>query len=369
MSHTLWFYVVGAIALSSGLWHFTKRYERSLITSILGCVILCAASFAGFQIAVGSMTDDIEILNGEVLAKERIHDKYDQSYECNCTTTGSGSSARKTCGTCYETHYTVEWKITANVETWTIDKLDSTSTSVYHEPNPHQYNIINVGDPFSSRHSYTNYLQAVPDNVISVVRPALQNQFKFLIPTYPDSLNDHHQASHFVSPGFSFDDAQQWEDELKNTLKRLGPAKQANIIVVVAKTSDTAYVEALKSAWQGANKNDVVVVIGSSKAPTIDFVRVITWAKSATFKRELEETLLTQGSINRQQVITTISSKISQSFERRHMKDFEYLQETIDPPAYMLVLIALAMIAIAAYLYGHIIGVFDGFYSIFFRSF
>jgi len=321
------------------------------IAAYVGVAVLVVC--AGFFISKGAKTWDTEIWNGQVTSKDRAEGSYVRSYDCMCVShTDSKGNTTTTCQTCYEDHYTVKWTCNSTVGSYTIKALDETSRRVYMTPDPHRYRIIEKGDPAAAPHRYTNYVQAVPESLFTPAAKDLKLKFKGLLPKYPDSVYDFYKIDRFITPGYAVNDAAQWNQDISLALRERGPKKQVNAIIVVAKTDDPNYEYALRDAWEGANKNDVVLLIGSANFPKIDFVRVLSWTKNEDFKVELRDAVMDKGTIDRS-IVPLMMAQIDKNFERRHMKEFEYLEGEIDPPMWLnLTLIALVFIgAIGMYIF------------------
>lgn len=310
-----------------------------------GMMIVGLAFFASHSSAV----DDIEIWSGVVTAKQRVHDTYEKPYDCRCRTVTSGSGQNKTsrreCDTCYETRYTVKWTCDTTIGGFTLGSEDSAWRSVYNTPNPQRWTQVVIGEPAAKTHTYTNYIQAVPETLFKPISTAQAAKFAPLIPAYPDKIYDIYKIDRFVSPGFSFVDAANWNADISNLLITRGPKKQANLVVVAVKTDDPMYMYALRDAWQGANKNDIVLIMGSLDGQKIEWVDVISWTKSEIFKVELRDAVLELGVIDRTKIIPMVAAQIDKNFERRHMKEFEYLSNEIEPPSWALLLVLVVLCA------------------------
>jgi len=336
---TLLWFILLPLALAVGVWYFCGRGRDGAVVAglyALASVVVIASAFA---ITHGVATADTEIWNGQVTAKERVHGTYEQSYDCFCTTDSKGN---RSCQTCYETHYTAKWTCDTTIGGYTIDSIDTTSRIRRDAtPNPQRWTIIQPGDPVSKRHSYTNYVQAVPQTLFRPVGASLKARFAPLLPAYPDQVYDIYRNDKFLTPGYSTPDVAAWNAGLNELLKVRGPRKQVNAIVVIAKTDDANYAYALQDAWEGVNKNDVVLVIGSTQWPKIDFVSVLSWTKNELFKVQLRDEVQALGSIQREKVLEILGRQIDTQFERRHMSEFKYLSGEIDPPLWVLVLVGL----------------------------
>lgn len=307
-----------------------------LLTALPGLVVVGLV----FAASYGSAVSDTEVWNGQVTKRERTHDTYEEPYECFCTTDSKGN---RSCQTCYRTHYTVRWWCDSTVGAFTIDSADSLSRSVYGRPDPARWLSVTIGEPAARTHAYTNYVQAVPSSLFAVVSGDVMRRFQGLLPPYPINVYDHYRLDRFLTPGFTFTDAATWNRDISQALRQLGPTKQVNLIVVVAKTTDRAYAAALREAWEGVNKNDVVLVIGSPDGAAIAWVDVISWTKSELFKVQLIDRVQALPTVSRE-VVAIAADQIGRNFERRRMREFEYLKGDIDPPEWLLLVTLVALI-------------------------
>lgn len=355
MNVTLMWLLLLPIGLGVPLWYVRRTHPNALGASIIFTLVSTVLVLLMFFLSRSAATSDIEIWNGQVTGKERVHGTYERPYECRCrqvqSCTGSGKdrscTSRKECDTCYETRYTVNWRCDSSVGSYTIDSEDSSFRSVYSKPNPQRWEIIQKGDPVAKRSSYTNYVQAVPESLFTASSGSTKERFAKLIVPYPDQVYDIYKLNRFLTPGYSSPDTAAWNESISLMLRELGPQKQVNAIVVIAKTNDPNYEYALRDAWEGANKNDVVLIIGSAEWPKIDFVRVLTWSKSELFKVELRDSVLALGTIQREPIIQILQTQIQKNFTRRKMADLKYLESEIDPPTWLVILTVLVLISAA----------------------
>lgn len=333
MSGVAVFMLRSELAAAFGKWQSLVAFP---VLTLAGVVITGLVFLASY----GSAVHDTEIWNGQVTGKQRVHGHYLRSYSCNCRQVCSGSGKNRSCSTvcdtCYEDRYTVDWSCNTTIGKFTIEHYDKSSKSVYMSPDPARYTNILNGDPVAKTSPYTNYVQAVPDSLFKPASEELKKRFAKLIPEYPDNIYDIYKINRFVTPGFYFADTQKWNDDISNLLKTRGPTKQVNLIVVVAKTEDRNFIYALQDAWEGANKNDVVLVIGSVDGQKISWVDVISWTKRELFKVQLRDEVFALGTIQREKVMSIIANQIDTNFERRRMREFSYLKNDIDPPMWLM---------------------------------
>lgn len=338
------------------VWPHKITWLEMGISTIAGIILASIVYAAGLY----NQTADVEILNGEVISKQRDQGHYLRSYGCNCRSvqscSGTGTSRSCTttqkCQTCYEDRYTVTWSCKTNLGTYTIEHLDRTSRSVYNTPDPQRYTIIQPGDPVAREHSYTNYVKAVPDSLFHKYKT---DRFKELIPPYPERVFDFYRINRVFAMGVPILDLAQWNQDLSMTLRKLGPQKQANAVIVFANTNDQSYLHALEGAWVGGNKNDIIVVVGSTAYPKIDWVSISSWTDSELFKVQLRDEIIAHGTIDRMQLLGALEKHTLASYKRKEMKDFEYLKYQIQPPMWVLILSLglgiLMSVATSAYFY------------------
>jgi hypothetical protein len=164
---------------------------------------------------------------------------------------------------------------------------------------------------------------------------AKTDQFQGMIPAYP-KVFDYYKIDRIIGVGVTIPDEDKWNKQLGILLRDLGPAKQANINIVVAKTSDRSYRYALENAWFGGKKNDIVVVLGSPNGKDIAFVEIISWSKSEMFTVVLRDELQALNTIEDFGAVLTIVADVTKEhFVRRPMAEFEYLEEEIIPPMWV----------------------------------
>lgn len=318
-------------------WMFRAKWKHKITWLEMSATFIISAGLTTIVYIAGiyGETADIEIINGEIQSKNRIHDTYMESYSCKCRTKRTGKTTTTTCQTCYRKHYTVEWVFGTNIGKIQVDKLDRTNSGVYSSPDPIKYQQGNVGDPVAKTHLYINYVKAVPDSLFHHINA---NKHKRLIPTYPETIYDLYKINRVLSVGVPVPDLVEWNQELSVLLKTLGPQKQANVVVVIANTSDQSYLYSLEGSWIGGNKNDIIIVIGSTSYPKIDWVGVSSWTDSQIFKVKLRDSIMALQNIERQQILSLIQQHTLESYIRKEMADFKYLEDQIEPPLWVIIL-------------------------------
>lgn len=323
---------------------FFKLYLHKTYTwTEFGLNVGFVAILCGITFLTGTYQslNDIEIWNGKIINKHRVHGHYEEAYDCFCseTCTGSGSnqSCYETCSTCYEDHYTVEWYATSSVGEIRFKYLDSTSKSVYNEPDPILYKNCVEGEPASRAYNYINYVKAVPDSLFNT---KMDDQvYADKIPNYP-SVYDLYKLNRVINIDSTIpaEDIKTLNDLLGKSLISLGNLKQVNVIIILTELDDPFYRNVVENAWIGGKKNDVIVFIGLD-GNSITWVDVMTWALNSgneVFHVELRDSLYDVETFNSKQINGVVSRVIFQYYDRPQMADYMYLKDQIEPPGWVL---------------------------------
>ena len=327
----------------------------------IGVVVVLIGWYAGRHI----QTADYEILNGQITSKASQRVSCDHSYSCNCRKVCSGTGKNRTCSTtcdtCYEHSYDMNWKLDTTVGGIFVSRVNRRG-----DVEPPRFTRAQIGDPVAQSHSYTNYVKAAPDSLFNtaIEKKALM-QFDKLVPAYPGNVYDYHYINRVLTQGVAVPDASDWNRDLAMRLRNLGPARQVNAVILFTNQKDPQYATAVRAAWLGGKKNDVIVVLGTPSYPAIDWVRVISWTDEELFKVQLRDDLLDLKTADRTSVLNHLEQHIATQYKRKHMKDFEYLQSDIRPPTWALILLIILSIgsSTGASLYFARNGVREGGYS------
>lgn len=313
------------------IWHSTISWQEVC----LNIVIVVALSAGVWKAGIYSKTTDVEIWNGQVLKKAREEVSCSHSYSCNCVEVCSGSGSERTCTdvcqTCYEHPFDVDWMVYSEAGNFTIDRVDRQGTE-----EPFRWARVQKGQPVALSYTYVNYIKAVPESLFHN-ESSIQERFSDMIPHYPSTIYDYHYINRVIPVGISVSDLNEWNHELALALRKLGPIREANAVIVLVKTSDPSYRFALEEAWLGGKKNDIVLILGTPDFPEISWADVMSWTDNHLFKVQLRDALLELGVADRTSVLALLSQHTLSSFVRKPMADFEYLKDEIDPPAWAMV--------------------------------
>jgi hypothetical protein len=312
--------------------HETYTWQEFACSVAITGVIVSVVYFGGLY----RNMMDTEILNGEITAKERIHDTYIETYSCNCRSVKSGDTYITQCDTCQRRHYTVTWLAESTVGRIQFDHKDSTSRSVYNSPDPQAYIDCYVGEPASQLSTYLNYVKAVPT---SLFNSATVSQ-AYEPPQYP-RIHSFYKVNRVINHGSSVDTNQlnALDNMLDEHLRQLGPNKQANTIAIFTDIKDPNYRYAVENAWIGGKKNDIVLFFGTD-GNNIVWTDVMTWALNSgneLLVAELKRQLLAIGTVNAEAIANTTERLVDALYVRPKMEDYEYLKNDIKPNPNLLI--------------------------------
>jgi hypothetical protein len=318
--------------IAKRIWHTTVNWQEMGLNIVIPVLLATLV----WQLGVYGQTTDHEVWNGQITSKSRVHDTYEDPYDCMCTTDKDGSQS---CSTCYETRYTVTWSAKSTVGNIRFKHLDRTSRSVYNESDPVAYKRCKKGQPAAMEKSYTNYVQAVPQSLFND-NSTTAEQFAGKIPAYP-RVHSRYKINRVLNVGTKLStETATLNKDLSESLKRLGATKQANIIVILTEIDDPTYRHAVENAWKGGKKNDIVIFIGVD-GNKITWTDTMTWALNSgneMFHVTMRDGIEEIGTVDTTKLTPFISKTVSGLYDRPHMKDYEYLADEISPPTWVIVL-------------------------------
>lgn len=329
--------------LAKAIYPHEITFKELFINLVVGVAFVCVA----FVVSRYGVTADVEIVNGAVTSKQAERVSCSHSYPCNCrpSCTGSGKtySCTTTCDICYSHSFDMDYVLLTSVGRIYIDRVDSQGLIT-----PNRFIVAKEGDPVAVSQRYQNYIKAAPDSLFN--KEQVANLIgKYEIPAYPDQIYDYHYVNRVLSVGTTVPDAPALNQALAEALRTLGPRKQVNAVFVFTK-HDSMFSEALEAAWLGGKKNDVIVVLGTPNYPQIDWVRVISWTDNQLFKVELRDALVGAKTASTQTLIPLLSNHLEKSFVRKPMEDFAYLENLIQLPTWLFLLLLLMTAGVSGWL-------------------
>lgn len=305
------------IALGAFLLGKKKVTHREFLIQVAISVVL---AFGSVAICKNAGMSDINIHNGQIVAKKRQKVHCRHSYECNCNTVCSGSGSHRSCNrvcqTCYEHPYDVDWRVYTNInESFLIDTIDRQGLK-----EPPRWTQVKIGEPYSSVHSYHNYIKASPETLF-------RNDYKdnkYPLPNYPSNIYDYHRLNRFITQGIKLRHIGLLNKKLSKINSIIGPKKEANFIIVLTKDMPEDYFYYLKSNWIGAKKNDIVLVM-STDGKSIQWADVMAWTQTQDVQVQLKDLFLGKPITSINALLDKSQQVIIEFYNRKPMEDFKYL--------------------------------------------
>jgi hypothetical protein len=320
-----------------------------LVLGILGFIVLKTITWREFLAQVGvqlliagfsagviysSNTWDTEIWNGYVTGKKKEWVSCSHSYRCRCRSvqscSGSGKdrscTTHEECDTCYDHANDWDWEVYTSLnETIDIRRIDRRGSN-----EPPRWTAVQLNEPTSSEHSYTNYIKAAPDTLFR--HQGLTNKYRKILPQYPDQVYDYYRINRLVLVnGARVEDPAAWNLKLSEINAKLGHLKQANMVVVLVKNVPDDFYYALEEAWVGGKKNDIVLVVGVDGQLAPKWSAVMAWTTRELFKIQLRDGIMDLPKLTPEAVIGVMGKTVQQAYKRKPMAEFEYLQASITP--------------------------------------
>lgn len=305
---------------------------------LLVLAILATIALLLVQMFYWTSLIDKELLNGEVVSKSKEQVSCSHSYMCNCTTSNNVTS----CQTCYEHSWDYDWVVKSNVGSVEIDRVNRQGTI-----EPPRFTQVMISEPFTIEHSFKNYIKANNASLFNQLETVpMVEQFKKKLPAYPITVYDYYRADRVINVGTSIKptELKLWNQKVSETLKVLGPRKHVNLVIVLVNEKDSMYAQALQAHWLGGKKNDVILVVGSTAYPAVDWVEVLSWSDEELLKIQLRDAIKDIPHLSADVTVKTAADHINRLFVRKQMKDFEYLDDV------SLSTIALAVLVLALWI-------------------
>ena len=320
------------------------------------CLLAIIAGIASF-ILYDRNLQDTEIWNGKVLKKAQEKVSCSHDYKCRChdvcsnRTSYSGSGKNRSsqtkrecheeCSTCYE-HPSgdFDWIVyTSNNEKIEIAREDAQG-----KREPLRFSSVKIGEPTAVEHKYKNYLLAAPDSVLhSTVTEEQISRFKGLIPEH-SKIFDYYRANQFFPIKISEIDSSDWNQKLSQINADLGARKQVNVIVMLTSLSPEFF-SVLRAEWKGGKKNDVIVVIGINNDWSPQWMETMAWSIDGGFGTRLRQNILDLKTVqSADAVLPIISNIVDKYYQRKPMKDFQYLLSSIQPTTEQWIICFMVMI-------------------------
>lgn len=226
----------------------------------------------------------------------------------------------------YEFPWERKYRIETTIGTYRVERIDRQGAQI-----PPRHAEVVIGDPVSTTSSYTNYLMAAQLSIINPVNAVADQSLLAIVPPYPMHVYDMYKVDRFVPIGLVADNA-AWNKRIAEINSRIGPAKQANLIVVATTTLDRDIRQAIYKKWSGGKKNDVIWIVSVNKENKIEWSDGITFLNNTGNEfmvNELSQLAYRDFHID---LLNEVENIVLKRFDRRAMKSIEYIKDNYSPP-------------------------------------
>lgn len=306
-------------------------------------------------------TSATEYIN-DVVVEARYYEDWDEevscthSYDCNCTTDSKGN---KSCSTCYEHPYDVDYHPKRWVLITRLDhELDITENEYnrllslygnkafvdmgrsYHSKDGDMYKTCwdNTNDKLQCivyEHTYKNKVR-VSNSIFNFPEVTTQDKTRYSLFDYPQILSNYKQPNILGA----FSPKAERNMEILNGL--YGSQYQLKAFILVFKGKSQMSGKLQQWYWKGGNKNEFILCIGVDKNDNIKWVYPFTWSEKKESSIELRNFVLSKTKLDLVEISNEMIKDLK-GFKRKQFKDFDYLQ--IDPtPGQIITTIILAIL-------------------------
>lgn len=330
---------------------------------------------------------DTEFWNGSV-KKFEYYEEWTEEVEYTeevCSGSGKDRSCRTVTKTRHDYHSPYWQIVTTNGEKISIKRDKFRKASIEFgkkEVDIYRPDQVSFGDgdkyvstptkliPTSYPHSYTNYVTAANKNVIHTkVSP---EEIKLLVKEkklkrYPKVYRSDYgepilrRVIDTTSTGLNTNT--KFFDDLTSFSAVYGKTKQMNPIVYVT-DQDRTFKSALETYWNKAKKNDIILLLGVNSDGIVQWSDVIAWTNNTDFLVDM-----TSGyngidlKTDSDKVLTRMVDLIIKDYERKPMKEFEYLKENITLDWKYQVLVFLGNVVLSFFVFRYFLKNYNGYSS------
>ena len=182
-------------------------------------------------------------------------------------------------------------------------------------------NQLNTIYPVADLHTYVNKVRASSNSILKLAKPT-----KALLDRYPlpSSVGDVNPIINYSGVGFLNDKDYLF---IRQVNASLGMRHQIHgMFVIVNANEGMGVVNDILSAWQGTNKNELVVFLGVEKgSKKISWVKCESWLDNTTIYGYIVDELL-NNDISGELLGNALLKHVPRNWKRKHFHDFEYLQ-------------------------------------------
>lgn len=186
--------------------------------------------------------------------------------------------------------------------------------------------------PVTTGHSYTNKVQASKKSLFHFVEVKKNEVKEYGLIELPE-IYSYYKMQYISGNGPKYTEA---STKLEKLNAALGRKKQVQMRIIVFNNQPIEAALKQEAYWQGGNKNEFIVCVGVDKNYNVKWSHVISWTPVELLKIKVRDYSRSIGKLDLEKIVDYMGEEIDKSFERKHFKDFDYLQ--IEIPTWVSVL-------------------------------
>lgn len=318
----------------------TKECLYHFLAVCVSIAIMMGVTYASVYASMA----DTEILNGKVLSKSR-HVEWCNSQSSSCKHytwhekcsyyTDSKGKRQKSCESykVFDYLYEVDWRVKTSVDSHEIERVNRQGTRV-----PPRWEMIQIGDPASTEHTYINYLLGNEESLFheKEYQRDYTEEYKKSLPEYPE-VYDYYRVNHVLN--LTSHNVTGYNDYINSALRDMGAAKQVNILLVLYPVKDAELPKAILGKWRGGKKNDVIMFAALDDAGSVRNFSSTSFAQGSN--NELLHSKLRMDAMSEKMsldLVQILVKDIDQNFKRLPNAEFEYLKYKLEPSLWVVIL-------------------------------
>lgn len=190
-------------------------------------------------------------------------------------------------------------------------------------------------DIMTSEHSYTNKIK-VSHSIFKFEDINEKTKNLWALYDYP-KLSGHYQSNVI---GQKIDAITDRKIQYLNGYYGAKKQFRTYILFFKNKSSEVAYKQ--RSYWEGGNKNEFVICIGTDNLGKFEWVKCFSWMDKPELEVEVQDYFNTSKDINLSKFADWMPKQIEQHWHRKNFKDFDYLEvELTDTQIWWILIIIL----------------------------
>ena len=175
--------------------------------------------------------------------------------------------------------------------------------------------------PYAEIHRYENKVRASRGSVFKLPKPT-----EALLKKYPRPADQKKTHAIIWYDGNSGDVTKADQLLMRRTNAVLGRKHEIHCVVVTIKAeSGRETIQDILTAWQGPNKNELVIFAGIDEDGFVKFCEVHSWMDNTTIHAYLRDSI-SDTQFNIKEISSYLRHAVPAHWSRKHFRDFEYLQ-------------------------------------------